>query len=223
MYTEKLGKLTAIAKNAKRKNSKFTATTSPFCFGEYVLFKGRSMYSMNDAIIINSFQNFLDSLESIAYGSYMNELINIGTVDNDPNYELFRDFVTAYYFLLDKAVDNDLLIRGFELKFLKYMGYGLNFDACVNCGNKINNSNFVEFNNPGFLCKNCISSWSVKISNSAYNTMKYILSTPMKNIYKLTLDVHLKKELESLTKNMINQCLGKNPKSLDILNYNLKE
>lgn len=223
MYTEKLGRVTVIAKNAKRKNNKFTATTSCFCYGEYVLFKGKSMYSMNDAIIINSFQNFLDSLESIAYASYINELINMGTVENDANYELFMTFVTSYYFLLDKVVDDDLLIRGFELKFLKYIGYGLNFDACVSCGNKIKTSNLFEINNLGFLCKNCISPWSVKISNSAYNIIKEILLTPMKDIYKLDIDMHMKKELENLTKDMIKQCLGKNPKSLDILNYNLKE
>nr|WP_084671879.1 DNA repair protein RecO [Hathewaya proteolytica] len=217
LYTEKLGKINAIAKGAKRKNSKFTSTTSSFCYGEYVLYKGKGMYLLNEASTINSFQDFLNALSTIAYGSYLNELIDIGVVEGEPEYGLFKDLVTSYYFISNNAVDKDLLMRAFEIKFLSYIGYGLNFGSCVSCGKEIKTSNFLDLNSNGFLCSNCTSSWSVKISNSAYNIMRYIVGTELKNIYKLNVNEESKAQLHKLMKEMVRHCIGKNPKSLDIL------
>ena len=52
LYTEKLGKVSAVAKGAKRSKSKFLSSTLPFCYGEYVLFKGKNLYTISDSEVI---------------------------------------------------------------------------------------------------------------------------------------------------------------------------
>ena len=38
LYTDELGKITAVARGAKRSKSKLLAITLPFCYGEYLVF-----------------------------------------------------------------------------------------------------------------------------------------------------------------------------------------
>ena len=130
IYTEEAGKVTAIARGSKKSKSKFLSITLPLCFGEFSLFKGKSLYNLQEGKIINSFQGLLNNLDKLTYSSYVCELIDICVEDNEQNIALFRDFITCLYLLNTDALDYELLIRSFELKVLKSTGYGLIFDRC---------------------------------------------------------------------------------------------
>ena len=69
LYSENLGKITAVAKGAKGGRSKFMSSTLPFCYGEYVVFKGKSLFTINECEIIDSFQALIGDLESLTYAS----------------------------------------------------------------------------------------------------------------------------------------------------------
>ncbi|MDU3722825.1 MAG: DNA repair protein RecO, partial [Clostridium celatum] len=45
-YTEEVGKITFIARGAKKSKSKNLSITLPLCFGEYVFFKGKNLYNL---------------------------------------------------------------------------------------------------------------------------------------------------------------------------------
>ena len=93
LFSEELGKISVIAKGARKSKSKLMSSTLPFCYGEYVLFKGKNLYTLNEAKIIDSFQEMLTDFEVLIYGSYFNELIDIAC--EEENYgTLFKDFVT---------------------------------------------------------------------------------------------------------------------------------
>ncbi len=75
-YCEELGKITFIAKGAKKSKSKNLALTLPLCFADYIFFKGRNLYNLQEGKIINSFQGLLDNLDKLTYSSYICELID---------------------------------------------------------------------------------------------------------------------------------------------------
>ena len=156
LYTDNLGKITMIAKGAKKSKSKFFANTIPLCYGEYLLFKGKSLFVLQEGKINNSFQGLLDNLDKLTYSSYVCELIDIALVEGEKNIQVFKEFLTTLYLLNTDALDYELLIRYFELKLLKATGYGLNLDNCVCCGKKINVSNYIDVSNFGGICESCI-------------------------------------------------------------------
>ncbi len=127
LYTEELGKVTAIARGAKKSKSKLFALTLPLCYGDYVLFKGKNLYNLQEGKIINSFQGLLNNLDKLTYSSYLCELIDICLEDGENNKQLYKDFITCLYLLNTDALDYEMLIRSFELKLLKSTGYGLKF------------------------------------------------------------------------------------------------
>ena len=222
LYTDNLGKITMIAKGAKKSKSKFFANTIPLCYGEYLLFKGKSLFVLQEGKINNSFQGLLDNLDKLTYSSFVCELIDIALVEGEKNIQVFKEFLTTLYLLNTDALDYELLIRYFELKLLKATGYGLNLDNCVCCGKKINVSNYIDVSNFGGICESCIRENGMYLSKGAYNSLKFLINTSPDKIYRLKISNDIKKEIEKVTFYIISHNYAKKPKSLEMLNY-LKE
>ncbi|WP_143314680.1 DNA repair protein RecO [Clostridium sp. HBUAS56017] len=222
MYTDTLGKITIIAKGAKKSKSKHLAATLPLCYGEYLVFKGKSLYNLQEGKIINSFQGLLDNLDKLTYSSYICELIDIALLEGESSGWLFKEFITILYLLNTDAIDYEMLIRCFELKLLKATGYGLTLDYCTICKKKISSTNYISLSYYGGVCDACNKEHGLFISKGAYNALRFLLNTPSDKIYKLNLSNDIKKEIEKVTTLIISSNYSKKPKSLEMLNY-LKE
>lgn len=222
MYTEKLGKVTAIARGAKRNKSKLFAITLPLCYGDYMIFKGKNLSNLQEGKIISSFQGLMSNLDKLTYSSYLCELIDIALMEGESNRWLYKEFITTLYLLDTDAIDYELLIRSFELKLLKATGYGLVLDHCVSCKKKINVSNYISLSNFGGVCEECNKVQGLHISKGAYNALKFLINTNSDKIFRLNLSKDIKKEIERVTTFIISSNYSKKPKSLEMLSY-LKE
>ena len=219
LYTDKLGKVTAIAKGARKNKSKLFSITLPLCYGEYVLFKGKSLYNMQEGKITNSFQGLLNDLDKLTYSSYICELIDICVEEGETNIDLFKSFITCMYLLNTEVLDYELLIRSFEIKILNSTGYGLNLESCVSCGKKISISNYISLSHYGGVCEECKKEHGIYISKPAYNAIKFLMKMPMDKIYKLNINEDIRKDIKKVTTFIISSNYSKKPKSLEMLNY----
>lgn len=219
LYTDNFGKISSIAKGSKRSKSKLLAVTLPLCYGEYMLFKGKSLFNIQEGKIVNSFQGLLENLDKLTYSSYICELIDIAVIEGEKNPWLFKEFVTTLYLLNTDAIDYELLVRSFELKLLKATGYGLILDYCTSCGRKMSVGNFISLSSFGGICDECKKEYGIHISKGAYNALKFLTNTPSDKIYRLNLTKDIKKEIEKITLSIISSSYSKKPKSLEMLNY----
>lgn len=218
-YTEKLGKITAVVRGAKKSKSKFLAMTLPLCYGEYMVYKGKSLYSLQEGKIINSFQGLLDNLHKLTFSSYLCELIDIACTDNEINVELFRNLVTTLYLLNTDALNYELLIRAFELKLLKSTGYNLTLDNCSICRKKISSSNYISLSYYGGVCDECPREHGLFISRGTYNALRFLMNMNVDKLYRLNLNNDIKAEIEKVTTFLICNNYARKPKSLDMLNF----
>jgi len=218
LFTEKLGKVSAVARGAKKSKSKLLPLSLPFCFGEFILFRGKSMYSINEGEISSSFQSLLNDFESLTYASYLCELIDIALVEEESNRELFKEFISVFYLLQNNAVNFELLICAFEIKLLTQSGFYFNLDKCVFCNEKITTSNYFNIQYLGGICTKCERQQGIKISYTCFNALRYLIKTPITNIYKLNLSQEVKRELYRLLTDAIYYNFGKKPHSLEMLN-----
>lgn len=219
IFTEKLGKVTAIAKGAKKSKSKYLSMTLPLCYGEYMLFRGKNLSTLSEGKIITSFQGLLSNLEKLTYSSYLCELIDISLVDEESNGELFKDFVTCLYLLNTDAIDYELLVRSFELKLLKATGYGLNLNNCTSCNKKISTSNYISLSNYGGVCNECSKNHGMNISNGSYNVLRFLNSVEMDKIHRVNVTKEMKNEIFKITSFIFSSNYSKKPKSLEMLEY----
>ncbi|BCZ48530.1 DNA repair protein RecO [Clostridium gelidum] len=219
LYTEKLGKITAVVRGAKKSKSKFLALTLPLCYGEYMVYKGKNLYTLQEGKIINSFQGLLNDLYKLTYSSYLCELTDIACADNEVNIELFKNLVTTLYLLNTDAIDYELLIRSFELKLLRTTGYNLTLDNCSICRKKISSSNYINLSYYGGICDECPKEQGIFISKGAYNALRFLKNLSVDKLYRLNLSQEIKDEIAKVTTFFICNNYARKPKSLDMLKF----
>ena len=219
IFTDKIGKISAVAKGAKKSKSKYLSITLPLCFGEYVVFRGKNLYTLSEGRIIDSFQELLKDLTSLTYATYLCELIDISMQDEESNRELFKVFVTALYLMKSEAVDNEMLIRAFEMKLLKLTGFEMNFDNCCICHKRITSSNYLDLQYYGGVCDECNREHGLFISRSAFNALKFLNSLPLDKVYRLTLTKEIKKEINKILSLLITNNYSRRPKSLQMFDF----
>ena len=219
MYTEELGKVTCIAKGAKRSKSQLLSVTLPLCFGEYLLFKGKNLYNLQEGKIINSFQGLLNNLEKLTYSSYLCELIDICVENDEVNSALFKEFMICLYLLSTDALDYELLVRAFELRLLEATGYNLELDRRCICKKKISVADYISLSHYGGVCDECNKEYGFFISKPSYNALRFLKNTSMDKVYRLNVNDEIKKQMERVITNIIANNYSKRPKSLEMLSY----
>nr|WP_276575995.1 DNA repair protein RecO [Oceanirhabdus seepicola] len=218
MYTEKLGKISVIARGARKKNSKITSLIQGLCFANYSIYKGKSAYFLNEGIIIDSFQDLLRDFETIAYSSYICELINLSIPENEKNFKVFENAIKALYLIKNSVGDIELLIRSFEVKLISSMGYHVNIEKCSECGSSFNNKIYFNNRNFSFVCKECNNSFK-EVSLICYTTLRALVNFPIEKIYRINALPEAKKEIGFITNVYLNEICCRRPKSLDMLNF----
>ncbi len=183
------------------------------------MYKGKGLFNLSEAQLIDSFQDFLTNLDTLTYGSYFCELIDISTEEKESNIGLFQELVKSLFLMKNKVLDIEILARAFEVKVLKYTGYALNFNHCVECGRKIETSNYISLQSLGGICNYCNKINGIGVTYATYNILKYIHESPLEELYRLSLDKETKKDIYKILNTIINQNYLKKPKSLQILNY----
>jgi DNA repair protein RecO (recombination protein O) len=208
-----------VAKGAKKSKSKFFSLSLPLCYGEYMVFRGKNLYTLNEGKIIESFQELLNDLTTLTYASYLCELIDISMQDEESNRELFKEFVTTLYLIRSQALDNELLVRAFELKLLRLTGYGVNFDNCSLCRKKISTSNYINLQYHGGICEDCSRENGIQISRPAFNSLKFLNSVSQDKVYRLNITKEIKQELYRINSSLIANNYSRKPKSLQMLDF----
>ena len=219
LFTEKLGKVTAVARGAKKGKSKFLVPSLLFSYGEYVLYRGKSLFTINECQVIESFQGLLKDIEHITYASYLCELIHISMQDEESNGSLFVYLISAFYFMKNDVVDIEILARCFEVKLLEATGFSLNLDYCASCRKKIDSSDYISIQSGGGICNNCERIDGIKVSYAAFNALRFLTKMPLENICRVKLSQNVKMELYKILSIIISQNYFKKPKSLETLNY----
>ena len=222
IFTDKFGKISAIARGAKKSKNKLFSTTLELSYCEFLLYKGKGMSNIQEAVSIKSFQGLLGNLDKLIFSSYMCELIDIALVEEEQNFRLFKEFITTLFLLDTDAIDYQVLVRAFEIRLLENTGYGLNLDACVICKSKITVSDYISLSYFGGVCDKCNRKDGIHVSKGTYNSLKFLSKMELSDGYKLKLSDDIKMEIEKVTTLLISTNFAKKPKSLEMLKF-LKE
>ncbi len=123
--SEHNGKINAVAKGAKRKNSRLSGNLEPFqCLN--IDFRGRSdLKTLYLAEPCEVFEDFIGS-ENLYSAFYINELINFLITQSEESIELFNIYRLCIS-QLKKDTSIEKILRNFELDLLGILGYEINF------------------------------------------------------------------------------------------------
>lgn len=198
VLTKERGKITAFARGARRPTSQLLAATSPFSFGEFELFEGRSTYNLIKATISNYFRSLSADPSAACYGFYFLEIANYFAHENNDEKELLKLLYQTLRALEKETLDNRLVRRIFELRALLAEGEYPNLFFCQHC-KKEEELAWFSTSKQGMLCKECgPGTDGVRLEETELYTMQYILSAKLERLYTFAVSGQVLQKLEQI-------------------------
>lgn len=197
LLTDKLGKISCMAKGAKKNNSPILANCQYLVYSEFVLYKSKNFYMVNSASIINMFYKFRVNFDKMEWAFELTRIINLITDENEDTESVLKLFLNTIY-VLENGIKNDkMVIPTFKIKLFAILGFSPNIAKCSECGqvliNNDENLDFVYYDYVSnvFLCNNCIQNKDlrryIKISGSTAIAIKYIIVSDIKKVFNFEL------------------------------------
>ena len=134
LLTAERGKLSVIARGARRKNCKFAACAQSLAWSEWTLYQKGQWYYASEGATLELFNGLRSDLEAMALGFYLAELTEAVTTEEAPAGELLRHLLNGLYALSALGKPPALVKPVFELKLLCLAGYEPLADSCACCG-----------------------------------------------------------------------------------------
>ena len=210
MLTPGLGKISCHAKGARRPKSALLAGSQYLCFGEYLLYKGGSSYSINSCEIIEVFYNIRTDLDKLKYAALMTKIVNDITTENQNTYKVMQLFLNTLYMISETDKNLSLINSIFTLRLLSIIGFRPIIDECKNCKSKDELTHF-SFKDSGFKCKLCAKQdkGAIEITPTTKDAIRYIILADSKKIFSFDVPENSIKELEIISKIYLQEKLEK--------------
>jgi DNA repair protein RecO (recombination protein O) len=218
ILTDKVGKIDVVVHGAKSHKSKFLSSTQPFCYGEYMLFKGKSMYSLSQSSIIESFQKIIMDLDKLMYGSYFLELVDGLTEYDTKNVSVLALLLKTLYIMTHNDTELDLFKTIFEFKIISLSGYMPQINYCIKCKNETYEGYF-NIENGGIVCSSCgkTNQYDYKLNKTMVNYLQKIKNIKLEDINKVNFNSPEMDLIKTIVQKYIIHHSNRNFKSLDII------
>ncbi len=122
LYTRDHGKLRAVAKGARKPHSRKAGHLEPFTQSSLQLATGRSLYIVTQAETLHAHIALREDLTLLGYGSYVVELLDRFTYEEEENGALYRLLAQTLKRLAGPD-DPRTVVRYYEIRLLDYLGY----------------------------------------------------------------------------------------------------
>ncbi len=210
ILTPNLGKISCVAKGARRPRSLLLAGTQLFCFAEYIMYKGTNTYHINSSETIEMFYNLRTDLDKLKYAIHINKILQDVTEENENCYNILQLYLNTLYIISETDKNLDLVISIFKLKLLCILGFTPRIMSCVNC-NIEEGMKYFSIKDNGFKCENCgkVDKSAMFISESTVNAIKYVVMVPSKKLYSFNLKNEALEEFKLVVKVYFDEKLEK--------------
>ncbi len=220
LFSREFGKLSALAKGAKRLKGPFDAALDLLsrCRIVFIRKSSGSLDLLTEARLVTRFRPASKSLTSLYGGYYVADLLCRLTEDHDPSPGLFDLAIHTLSLLADEHADSSVAVVQFEVRLLQCIGVLANLFECGSCGKPIDPRDQVAHwvSQGGVICGSC---------RRPEFARKPISGASVELLRQMTSDGSALAELPQLTKQQAGEChrfavsaitsvLGKQPGTL---------
>lgn len=153
------GKISAIAKNAKKSVKRFSGVLELFYNLDIVVRQGRKVSFLEEASIENSFPGIRSDIIKTAYASFWNEIVVQWLEENSAQKQIY-DLLDYALNELDQGMrEPEEISIIFQMKFLDIVGFSPELKKCGECDTAIEmvaaTRFFFDIKNGWLICDKC--------------------------------------------------------------------
>ncbi|MEO3947408.1 DNA repair protein RecO [Gorillibacterium sp. CAU 1737] len=218
LLTSRMGKISVMARGAKKVKSRLAAVTQPFTYGEYVVYFGSGqMGTLNQGESIDAHRPLREDLHKAAYSAYLAELVERLTPEREPNGMLFEQ-VKAALSAIEEDKDSVVILAVMEMKMLAIAGYLPQLEECVSCGST-EGEMVLSVIQGGVLCPRCKAQdpSALKLSAKTLRLLRLFQRVDLRRLGTTEVSPETKAELRLAMRMFMDLHLGTKWKSRDFL------
>ncbi len=190
VYT-KDGVVGIMCKGAKTLKSPFRATTLKFTYGRFnIYYKENKLSTLTSVDIINPLSTLKNDIILLSYLNYLTELTEQVIKQSTEN--IYQDFITTILKIND-GLDPIIMCNILEIKFLDYLGVGLNLDACIGCGSTTDIIT-IDGDRGGYICQKCFQN-EIIVEPKTIELLRMYYYVEIKSISKLRISEKIRDEI----------------------------
>ena len=221
IFSKNFGKISALAKGARRAKSKLSAGTQFLSYSDFVLFHGREMHMVNSCELIEPFYSISGDIIKLTYSAHLVDIINDVVQENQPSGRILQLFLNSLHMLAKTDKSPELIARIFEFRLLSIIGYAPFVRGCVICGRDDFNRTHFSHKKCGFICESesCISNdrYAIEISSGAAKAIQHIVHSNIDSLFGFTVSQTVLEELGRVSRRYLRERLERDFTKLDFL------
>ena len=219
-YTRSYGKVRAVAAGARRIRSRFGGSLELFTHGHLVYFErpNSDLHRLNEFALGEPYHTLRTSLELLTAASEVVELGGMAGVEGEGSENLFA-LIGGTLRALNTGVQPSVILRAFEIRLLRTLGYLPELYKCVRCrGGLPEGIQSFGLNEGGLLCPACRAEAieTMPVSPPALGFLRMTLGRDM-DLSRVSLDPEVREELRSVLQTFLELKLGRRIRSTRFL------
>ncbi|SHG86182.1 DNA replication and repair protein RecO [Thermosyntropha lipolytica DSM 11003] len=198
IFSEREGKIRAVAKGVKKPKSSLRAVLQPFTHSFLYLSRGRDLDLITQGRLLDFYPRIREDLGSTLYTAYIMELLDKSLVERAPLGPLYNETLQVLNYINDKGAKS-LVIRYFEIRLIQELGYRPVLEACAACGQKNLTTRF-NLAEGGVLCHDCAGflKTDFMLSGEAFSLLKFLQRADWKSLDRIKASSEALSSLEQL-------------------------
>lgn len=187
LLTAERGRLSVIARGARRKGCRFAACAQSLAWSEWTLYQRGGWYYANEGTTLELFSGLRNDLDAMSLGFYFAELTEAVTTEEAPAGELLRHLLNGLYALSALHKPPALVKPTFELRLLCLAGYEPLADACALCGREDPEDPVLDTAQGVLRCRGCGGGGGRPLCPDSLAALRHIVYGDPRRLYAFRL------------------------------------
>jgi DNA repair protein RecO (recombination protein O) len=156
LYTDRHGRITAVARGARKSRRRFAGALSLLVLARYQL--GRrprgELWGLDSAEVVRDWTHLSSNVVAVAHASYVVERVDALLPGESPDPEVL-DLIVAAWDALAAGGPSPGALRAVEIALLDLAGHRPAIDRCAACGGELGDGAMFDPVRGGAICRAC--------------------------------------------------------------------
>lgn len=218
VLTAEKGKISVIARGARRKGSRLAAASQLLVFSEMTAYESKGWYMLTEASTLQLFPGLREDVERLSLASYFAEIVEGLSFEGESAEETLRLLLNALYALGELKKPMDAVKAAFELRLLCIAGFAPLLEECGACGKTEMPLAAFDIADGELFCADCAAKRGGElraVDGGALSAMRHIACCDQKKLYAFHLSEESQKRLSQATEDFLLRQLDRRFRTLD--------